>query len=367
MKIKLTFLFLVLVLFACGQNGEENTTLPDDDNNNDPEIPLPRETVIGIDGSWKAEISGAREVFNTINYPHFAYYPDGRISVVPDGNQYIMFWAEFESHRSVGASQFVEDQLKFEPEEAVFGERGNFDSYDNGGSWLMSVYRQDGDNFIGFYHAEDHWYPHTSNDIAWKSIGVTYSNDEGKTWETGERIITSATPKPGTPTWGGSGDMCVVWDHKNDRWLAYYQEHNIFMAMSTDPLGRPGTWKKYFNGEFTEDGLGGQQTPLPDFLSAPGGNPAVHWNTHLEKWVMIWHGWDPANIYISTSEDGIRWDPPQTAISSDIGGRAWYPTIIGVTDVESGQEARIYYADIAPNFAFRVFKTRTIKFLKPGE
>lgn len=310
----------------------------------------------------KVELSASQDVANPVNYPHFFYYPDGHISVVPDGNEYIMFWAEFESHRSIGTSPFVEDQTMLQPSNAVFGKRGNFNTYDNGGSWLMSVFREQNDNFIGFFHAEDHWYPHTSNDIAWKSIGVTYSNDEGKSWTSGNQIITSATSRPLVPTWGGTGDCCVVWDHKNNRWLCYYQEQTISMAISTDPKGAPGTWKKYYFGGFTENGLGGRQSPLPGLSSAPGGNPSVHWNTFLNKWIMVWHGWSPANIYISASSDGIVWETPQTIITSEIGGRAWYPTIIGDTDVEAGQVAKIYYADIAQNFSYRDFKVRTITF-----
>ena len=317
-------------------------------------------------GQWQVELSDAEDVANPVNYPLFAWYPDGHISVLPDGNDYIMFWAEFESHRSMGSTQFVEDQIALQPSNAVFGGRGNYDSYDNGGSWLMSVFREQNSDFIGFFHAEDHWYPHTTNDIAWKSIGVTYSNDKGVTWQNGNQIITSATPKPATPTWGGTGDCCVVWDHINNRWLCYYQEHTISMAISTDPKGAPGTWKKYYFGGFTEDGLGGRQSPLPTLASVPGGNPSVHWNTYLLKWVMVWHGWNPTNIYVSVSSDGINWDTPKSIIVSEIGGRAWYPTIIGDTDVQAGQVAKIYYADIAPDFSYRNFKSRTITFFDPN-
>ena len=319
-----------------------------------------------ISGQVQTQLSDSEVVTNPVSYPHFAYYPDGHISVLPDENGYIMFWAEFESHRSIGTSQFVEDQIRLEPSNAIFGRRGNFDTYDNGGSWLMSVFREEGDKLIGFFHAEDHWYPHTSNNIAWKSLGVTYSTDEGKTWSEGNQIITSPKDKPETPEWGGSGDCCVVWDHFNNRWMCYYQEHNIYMAVSEDPKGAPGTWKKYYNGAFTEPGIGGQQTKVPGLT--PGANPSVHWNTYLEKWVMVWHSWGTtAWTKISFSNDGINWDTPQSIIGSEIatGGKAWYPTIIGETDVKAGQIAKIYYADMAKDFSYRVFRTRTITFIDP--
>lgn len=322
-------------------------------------------------GQWQVQLSNSENVANPVSYPLWTWYPDGHISVVPDGSEYIMFWAEFESHRSIGTTQFVDGQYTLQPSNSVFGSRGNFNTYDNGGSWLMSVLRKpnnlpNSSDFIGFYHAEDHWYPHTSNDIAWKSIGVTYSKDKGKTWEIGKQIITSSTPKPALPAWGGTGDSCVVWDHINNRWMCYYQEHTISMAISTDPEGAPGTWKKYTNlFPFTEDGLGGFQSPLPNLSSVPGGNPSVHWNTYLNKWVMVWHGWSPANIYISVSANGINWDTPKMIIVSEQGGKAWYPTIIGVTDVEAGRVAKIYYADFATNGS-RKFKSRTITFFDPS-
>lgn len=313
-------------------------------------------------GQWQVQLSDAEDVANPVNYPLWDWYPDGHISVIPDGNEYIMFWAEFESHRSVGTTQFVDGQYALQPSTAVFGERGNFDAYNNGGSWLMSVLPKPNNDFIGFYHAEYHWFPRNSSGIAWKSIGVTHSNDKGKTWEAGKQIITSATTKPASPTWGGTGDCCVVWDHINNRWLCYYQEQYISMAISYDPQGAPGTWKKYYYGDFTEDGLGGWQSPLPGLSTVPGGNPSVHWNTYLNKWVMVWHGWSPAQIYISVSSNGINWDTPKSIIVSELGGRAWYPTIIGITDVVAGQVAKIYYADISSDFSYRKFKSRTITF-----
>jgi hypothetical protein len=319
-----------------------------------------------IYGQWQVELSQATDVKNPVNYPHFAWYPDGHISVVPDGEEYIMFWAEFESHRSIGSSQFVEDQTALSPENAVFGRRGNFDTYDNGGSWMMSVFRQEGEKFIGFFHAEDHWYPHTTNNIAWKSLGVAYSEDKGVTWSNAQQTITSSKPKPATPEWGGTGDCCVVWDHLNKRWMCYFQEHILSMAISTDPNGAPGTWKKYYQGDFSEEGLGGQQTVLPGLSQYPGGNPSVHWNTYLSKWVMVWHGWSPPRIYVAVSDDGVSWDNPQSIIVSEEGGNAWYPTIIGVTDIEAGQIAKIYYADFGPNMSYRKFRARTITFLDPN-
>lgn len=115
---------------------------------------------------WAVDLGTGVVVENEAGVPIYPWYPDGHISVLPksDGS-YLMFWAEFENYRTIGTSPFPEDHLKMEPQEPVFGGRGNWDGYNNGGSWLMSVFRREGLSLLGFYHAEDHWYPHKDNNM----------------------------------------------------------------------------------------------------------------------------------------------------------------------------------------------------------
>lgn len=308
---------------------------------------------------------------NKADVPVFPWFPDGHISVLaePDQDEYVMYWSEFENYRTHGEFPYPEYQHTLSPGEPVFGGVLGIESWDNGGSWLMSVYRQDNDNHLGFYHAEDHWVVATNPEgIAWKSIARTTSNDNGITWSPGEQIITSAAAKPVNPTWGGTGDNCVIWDPNNNRWLCYYQEHWLMMAVSYDLEGKPGTWFKYFNGEFNQPGLGGNNSPIPGLQSVPGGNPSVHYNSYLEKFVMVWHSWVSTSIYISTSPNGTDWEQPTLLEpKAGAGRRAWYPTIIGQSDTEAGRVARLYYADIAPNFASRDFVSKALVFDKETE
>ena len=44
-------------------------------------------------------------------------------------------------------------------------------------------------------------------------------------------------------------------------------------------------------------------------LGVWGGNPSVTWNDYLQRWLMVWHRWDPPNILLSHSQDLLHWAP----------------------------------------------------------
>jgi hypothetical protein len=79
--------------------------------------------------------------------------------------------------------------------------------------------------------------------------------------------------------------------------------------------------------------------------------PAVHWNTHLNQYVMLLnrassYEWKQEGIYISYNpriDDPRGWTEPVKLLD---GGR-WYPQVIGLdsvtgTDKEAGEVARFY-------------------------
>ena len=244
--------------------------------------------------------------------PIYKFCPDGHIAAFKDDSGWQMYWAGSTSYRTHGPSILASEdpQVVLRP--------GPKNSHDNGGAWLCSVFRDGDQRLIGFYHAEDQEFSAkpSSRFIAWKSICHCTSSDHGKTWEKGGQIITSSSTKPAKPTWGGCGDFCIVWDPNEKCWVCFYQEHFLHVAMSREHDGKPGTWKKYFDGKFEEPGLGGRQTPIPGLEDHAGGNPSVHFNTFLDRWVMVWATWDqssphPNSIWMSTSSDLQKWASPK--------------------------------------------------------
>lgn len=294
------------------------------------------------------------------NVPIFPWFPDGHIAMLPLDKQHVMYWASSSSYRAVGPGVAG---MKLDPPTPVL-EAGPAGSFDNGGAWLYSVFCITERQWLGFYHAEDHAWPGFENPdkIAWKSVALCGSNDAGRTWQKLGPILTSADAKPAQPTWGGVGDFCVVRDAARNRWVCVYSDRKLCLAVSDDPHAAPGTWCKYFGGEFKEPGLGGRQTPLPDLRSRPGANPSVHFNTSLNQWFMIWHTWT-GNLVYALSNDLIHWTQPVTLLKTPLGQKAWYPTVVGESDVLAGEDAQLFYA-LWPNTRDwrRQFVQRTIHF-----
>jgi hypothetical protein len=136
----------------------------------------------------------------------------------------------------------------------------------------------------------------------------------------------------------------VIRDEKNNRWVCFFAEHFICMAVSGDQHGRPGTWIKLYNGQFNEPGLKGRNSPVAGSQNHPGGNPSVHFNSYLQRWVMVWHTWDDRGLWLSFSNDLLQWATPQLIVTTGSGERVWYGSIIGETDQIVGQNAWISYS-----------------------
>jgi hypothetical protein len=95
--------------------------------------------------------------------------------------------------------------------------------------------------------------------------------------------------------------------------------------------------------------------------------PIVHWNTYLERYVMLTSHWGRNHeIWMYTSVDGVTWARPSLLVNSTTRSVA-YGQIIGDNSSHSaGQMATLVYAGNPPTVpgAHRDFITRTIRFAK---
>jgi hypothetical protein len=108
----------------------------------------------------------------------------------------------------------------------------------------------------------------------------------------------------------------------------------IARASKTDP----STWFKYYNGAFTEHGLGGLRTILIPLGSQRQQSWAgsVIWSSALGRFLMVHTDYShEGTIYLRTSPDLLTWSAstPLFGPSTTYGYR--FPTLIGMTDDET--------------------------------
>lgn len=322
---------------------------------------VPEEEFIqgSLTGGIAYKLGARHDVVQPPTMPLSGYWLDGKMTTLkqPDGT-FILFWSEATSYRQEASTPWLEDNVgTLTSSDAVFGRSINKQAgFNDGGSWFIGVHSLGGNRMVGFFHAESHW--KGGNGEAYKSIGVTYSDDLGKTWEAGEKILSSDEAKPETPKFSGLGDGCVVWNDVRKSWICYYSgyclsvwDYVITMAESTDPEGKPGTWKKWDGSSFTgvgcdpETGVGSVNVSIDKLVHRRGANPSVMFNSHIGKWVITYHCWENY-IVMSTSDDGINWEEPIPLITKTMEpGGVMYPNMISSEgDTSGGKSFRIYYA-----------------------
>jgi hypothetical protein len=201
------------------------------------------------------------------------------------------------------------------------------------------------------YHAEDGG----KGKSFYSVLGMAISTDPaGQTFRDLGVIVRSNLPAGNAEMGGGS--FAIVNGYMNVYFADFMADGNInFVATArasmadviTNALnGRGTTFNKYYNGAWTEPGIGGRSTAIET------GNPANSWlgvsyNTYLNEVVMVNSQWsdDGGDLYITSSSDGVHFAPRQ-ALAVDP-GEQYYPSIVGIASgpQQSGQSFYAYYTD----------------------
>lgn len=222
------------------------------------------------------------------------------------------------------------------------GEKG---SIDNGYIGASGGYRHSNGMYYVVCHVEDQegMPPIPGGIPGFFARVVLATSPNGTDWTKAGAIITSNKPKEYSYYEGqadrGAAEPGMVVD-KNKRWLyAYYTElsrqdgRGVQICMARADLTKgtpgPGMWTKFYNGSFSEPGLGGRDTPIISALKWDQAEtlfPQVVYSKKLNKYVMIlavnfWKeyiyktGLKESGIYISLSDDAIHWGEPKKLIT----------------------------------------------------
>jgi hypothetical protein len=186
---------------------------------------------------------------------------------------------------------------------------------DSCGQWITHV-ELEGKTLYGWDHNETACNYGRGGQTHASQVMAT-STDYGLTWKIAGQIITGTDPpKDGHMT----GDSCGSVIRAHDGYDYAYCSHNgahswdngwgfIARAPSSDP--GPGKWKKYYNGVWSEPGVGGKSSPID------GGNGGW-WNTTSET---IGLSWVKGGVGLVASQDRIHFTPifPQPIMLTEYG------------------------------------------------
>lgn len=233
--------------------------------------------------------------------------------------------------------------------------------------WIEGVWSGDGEIFA-WYHTEP-WDVCPGTILTAPKIGALVSEDGVYFRDLG--IILEAGGQPDCSAGnlyfaGGNGDFSVVLDQQRRYFYFIYtnyggpaEQQGIAMARMAfgdryDPVGR--VWK-FYDGGWSEPGVGGQVTPVfaarrawssgtPDSF----WGPSIHYNTALGQYVVLLNqavdaAWNQGGIHIAFSSDladAASWTAPEKLIWLP----GWYPQVLGYgegeTDSLAGARARLF-------------------------
>ena len=291
--------------------------------------------------------TGGVQVIMADNYLGLQYFPDETLTVIRGNST--------NAYRALAAAA-ISTYLIQGPSDtnitsaALALTKGAAGSYDNGYAGISGAYYHTDNKLYAIYHGEDQeGMPPVGGGIPgfYCSVCLAVSTDNGASFSKSGPIITSQKPKswdayPGQADKGAGEPYCAA--SRDGKYLyAYYTEHSrvnnrgvqICMARCDVSTGAPlpGRWYKYYNGAFSEAGIGGLDTPVmsADFMdNSEALEPFVDYSPYLGRYVMIfgidhYKEWlnitspvpDKCGIYTAYSEDGITWGKPDQQVIKD--------------------------------------------------
>ncbi len=258
------------------------------------------------------------------------------------------------------------------------------------GAWMEAILTDGTGTWYGFYHHEtaDPACPGSTKMVP--RIGAARSRDFGVSWEDLGPILERSPGGVRCSTrnqyfLGGVGDFSAVLDRDRTHIYLHYTQYleptgvgiavaRLPWAARDEPRGsvdiwqagvwQPAEWVPFeeVDERSAEAGLFLYPAAVPVLTAVSSWDdadrtvdvfwgPSVHWNTHLEQWVMLLNraksdGWDQQGVYVSYNAAIDRpgaWSTPVLLVE----GGSWYPQVVGLeagrgTDKEAGELARYF-------------------------
>lgn len=260
-----------------------------------------------------------------------------------------------------------------------------FTTHPGHGVWFEAVVADDQDRWYGFYHHERPAEECGRPDRQLPRIGAARSADFGRTWDDLGIVLdappgTAACGSTNRFVMGGVGDVTAALDHEQQFLYLYFSQYGrdpatqgvaaarMAWADRDAPAGRFEVWNDDVwlpalnlaadNEEPRWEYPAGTSLlpptrPFHDGQSSADvfWGPAIHWNTHLEQYVMLLnrardeqYGQDGIYVSFAPSLDAPRaWSAPLKVLN----GGGWYPQVAGLeggtgTDKLAGRRARLF-------------------------
>ena len=260
------------------------------------------------------------------------------------------------------------------------------------GTWIEAIIPDVDGTWYGYYHNELPADVCDDRSRTIPRIGAARSRDYGATWEDLGVLLEAPRGWHSCETLnryfvGGVGDFSVILDRES-KYLYFFfsqyanREHTQGVAVGRlawanrdAPMGkmsvwwRGTTWVPTRRYRSMDDDVYyayppgvpiyrvGNQWHDDDAVVDAFWGPSVHWNTHLEQYVMLLNraadtDWSQEGIYIAYSTDlsnPASWSAPQRLLA----GGLWYPQVIGIepgigTDKVAGERARFFMGGRSP-------------------
>lgn len=274
-------------------------------------------------------------------------WPDGNIGVVANGDGTYDFYAPNSSKPALTTGT-LDDPGASKVSVSISGIPKHTFSYVAGGPVFQDPYS--GARLM-IYHAEQGG----KGKSFYAQLGMAISTDpNGRNFQDLGIIVRPNLPSGNAEVGGGS--FAVVNGYLNvyyKDWLADGSTAEVAVARApiadvlTNALsGQSTSFTKYYNGGWTQPGLGGKASYL-ETSNAANSWLSVSYNDYLNQVVLVSSQWsgDGGDLYYATSPDGVNFSPRQPLAVDP--GEQFYPTIIGTgaNPTLSGQSFYVYYTD----------------------